>query len=181
MAGIFVGGAGQRMGGRAKGLMTAPGGGNLVDRWRSLLGAAGIDRVVLVGRHAAYASVDLETLADDPAGIGPIGGLAALLACAGAGQALALACDMPFVSRALVERLIAWPDAPVVAPRRGGLWEPLCARYDAARVLPRIRRAVAAGRHSLQPLLHEAGAFELPLDPGEEAQLRDWDSPADLP
>ena len=181
IAGIFVGGAGTRMGGMAKGLLAAPGGeGTLVDRWRSVLAAAGIDRVLLVGKHPAYAGIaGLEAIDDEPPGIGPLGGLVALLRRAGDGPALALACDMPFVSRALVERLLAAPPAPVVAPRREGRWEPLCARYDAPRVLPLATRAAAGPRHGVGRLLDEVGAVELPLAPGEGAELDDWDSPAD--
>ncbi len=176
IAGVFVGGAGARMGGRAKGMMHAPGGGTIVDRWLDVLRAAGVDRVVLVGRHGAYASLGLETIDDEPAGIGPLGGLSALLWRAGDACALAFACDMPFVSPALAKRLLAATGAPIVAPRRDGRWEPFCARYDPARVLPIARERIAAGHHSLQGLLNQAGAAELPLEPGEAEQLRDWDT-----
>ena len=144
IAGVFVGGAGKRMGERAKGLLEAPGGGTLVDRWLSVLHEAGVARVLLVGRHPAYRTLGLETIDDEPSGVGPIGGLTALLRHAGASRALALACDMPFVSAGLVQRLIAAPEAPVVAPWRDGRWEPLCARYDAARVLPSALRRIEA-------------------------------------
>ena len=180
VAGIFVGGAGARMGGMAKGLLVSPGGETLIERWRAVLTEAGVGPVLLVGRHPAYAAVaGLEALDDEPPGIGPLGGLVALLRRAGEGTALALACDMPFVSRELVERLVAAPPAPVVAPRREGRWEPLCARYDAPRVLPLAMRAAAGPRHGLGRVLDAAGAVELPLAPGEAAQLDDWDSPAD--
>lgn len=180
LAGVFVGGVGRRMGRRAKGMLEAPGGGTLVERWLAVLGEVGVRRVLLVGRHEAYGALGLETIEDDPGGIGPIGGLAALLRRAGASRALALACDMPFVSPGLVERLLSAPEAPIVAPRRDGLWEPLCARYDAERVLPEVLRRIAAGEHSLQPLLTEAGATPLPLGPGEAGDLRDWDTPDDV-
>ncbi|MBV9949378.1 MAG: NTP transferase domain-containing protein, partial [Myxococcales bacterium] len=107
-----------------------------------------------------------------------------LLRRAAGGSALALACDMPFVSRDLLRRLIAAPSAaPIVAPRRQGRWEPLCARYHAAAVLPvALEHAAGArgGRHSLQDLLDDAAAVELPLSPKEADELRDWDSPDDL-
>jgi molybdopterin-guanine dinucleotide biosynthesis protein A len=179
VAGIFVGGAGKRMGGRAKGLLAAPGGGTLVSRWLSVLRELRVDEVMLVGRHEAYESVGLESIADDPPGIGPLGGLAGLLERAGRAQALALACDMPFVSAALVARLLASPEAAAIAPRREGRWEPLCARYDPARVLPIVRRRIAAGQRSLQPLLDDAGAIELPPEAGDAAELEDWDTPDD--
>jgi molybdopterin-guanine dinucleotide biosynthesis protein A len=180
IAGIFVGGAGSRMGGRAKGMMEAPSGGTIVDRWLAVLRSVGIDRVVLVGQNEAYASQGLEALDDEPAGIGPLGGLCALLRRAGDASALALACDMPFVSSALTRRLLAGPNGPVVAPRRGGVWEPLFARYEPTIVLPIARGRVAAGRHSLQGLLAEAGAVELPLEKGDEQLLTDWDTSEDV-
>jgi len=180
VAGVFVGGQGVRMGGLPKGLLRGPDGATLVERWRAMLAELGVE-VVLVGEADAYAGLGLAMLKDEPAGLGPLGGLVALLRHAGALPALAFACDMPFVSRALVARLLAAPaDAPIVAPRRDARWEPLCARYDPARVLPLALARAASAHHSLQPLLDAAGAAALPLLPDEGAQLRDWDTPADV-
>ena len=180
VAGVFVGGPGTRMGGRPKGLMRGPEGVTLVERWCAMLAELGVP-VVLVGEAAAYHRLGLPSLKDEPPGVGPLGGLVALLRHAGTQPALALACDMPFVSRALVERLIAAPgDAAVVAPRRDERWEPLCARYDPLRVLPLAVARAASPHHSLQRLLDQAHAVELPLLPHETGELRDWDSPGDL-
>jgi molybdopterin-guanine dinucleotide biosynthesis protein A len=162
----------------AKGLVRGPDGGTLLERLLRVLGELGFP-VVLVGSHPAYDHLGLETITDEPVGIGPLGGLVSLLRRAGDGHALALACDMPFVSRPLLARLLtAAPGAPVVSPRTGG-WEPLCAIYDAPRVLPLAAARAARGALSLQGLLDEAGAVELPLEPGDLAQLKDWDTPSD--
>ncbi len=132
VAGVFVGGGGTRLGGLAKGMMLAPGGETIVDRWRRLLDKRGV-AVVLVGVHAAYAHLGMERIDDEPRGIGPLGGMVGLLRRAGRGHALALACDMPFVSEALLERLVAAASgAAVVAPRVAGIWEP-CARSTMRR------------------------------------------------
>lgn len=180
VAGIFVGGLARRMGGRAKGLLRSPDGTTIVERWQGMLGELGV-AMVLVGEGAPYAALSLTMLKDDPPGIGPLGGLVALLRHAGPRPALALACDMPFVSRALVERLLAAPaDTPIVAPRRDGRWEPLCARYDPARVLPMAVARAASPDHSLQRLLDDAAASGLALLPHEADELRDWDTPDDL-
>jgi molybdopterin-guanine dinucleotide biosynthesis protein A len=181
MAGIFIGGAGRRMGGAPKGLLEAPEGGTLLSRWLGVLRAAGAGDVVLVGRSAAYANLELEVLDDAPRGIGPLGGLVALLRRAGARPAIAVACDMPAVSPELVIRLLAAAPAPIVAPRREGRWEPLCARYDPVRVLPLAEaRATVSGDHSLQRLLDAAGAVELAPEPGDARELLDWDAPEDM-
>jgi molybdopterin-guanine dinucleotide biosynthesis protein A len=169
------------MGGVAKGLLDAPGGGSLVARSCALLRAAGVDEIVLVGAHEAYAHLGLTVLADDPPGIGPLGGLVALLRRAAGGRALALACDMPFVSLELLRRVLdAAPGAPALAPRLDGRWEPFCARYEAAVVLPVALRLVAAGERSLQRVLDQSGARSLELREGEAAQLGDWDTPGDV-
>lgn len=114
------------MGGRPKGLLRTPDGVTLVDCLRAVLVAVGAE-VVLVGASEAYASMGLPTVADDPPGVGPLGGLAGLLGRAGGRPTLALACDMPYVSRALIERLLRAEPAAIVAPVREGRWEP-CAR-----------------------------------------------------
>jgi molybdopterin-guanine dinucleotide biosynthesis protein A len=179
IGGIFVGGAGTRMGGRAKGLLATRDGATIVDRWRAILTAAGVETIVLVGAHDAYAHLGLETIHDAPAGIGPLGGLVALLRRAGEKTAIAVACDMPSVSTALMARLLQAPDAPVVAPRRNGRWEPLFARYDARAVRPLAEAQAAAQDHSLQRLLERAGAVELPISAAEADELHDWDTPED--
>ncbi len=174
VAGIFVGGGSTRMG-RAKGLLRDDAGVTLIDRWRALFEGLGIEHV-LVGVRAEYAGIELRALADDPPGIGPLGGLAALLDEAGDRRALAVACDMPFVTREDVVALLDAPRAPIVAPRRGDRWEPLCAVY-APEVRSIVRARIAAGQRSLQGLLDAAGAVEVELP---SAHLDDWDTPQDV-
>jgi len=179
VGGIFVGGRARRMGGVAKGLLTTPSGETLVARWQRLFGAHGMC-CVLVGQHEAYANLGIEWIADDPPDIGPLGGLAALIARAGNGRAFAVACDMPFVSLELLRKLASYPSpAPIIAPRRGQVWEPLFARYDAARVSEAVRSRALSADHSLQGLLEAAGAEPLPLDAGGVDELYDWDRPED--
>ena len=64
----------------------------------------------LVGAAAPYASLALPGLDDNPSGIGPVGGLRALLLRARADQsetALALACDLPFLDEATISAILA--------------------------------------------------------------------------
>jgi molybdopterin-guanine dinucleotide biosynthesis protein A len=184
LAGIFVGGRGERLGGIAKGMLRTRSGMTLIERWREIFDTLRVEHV-LVGRHPAYEELAIETIADASAdggqSLGPLGGVVALLERASErrGFAIAVACDMPFVSAALVRRLIDAPPAMLVAPRRRGRWEPFFARYDAAATLP-IALSLANRPASLQLLFDRAQASALPLAPEEEALLDDWDRPEDL-
>lgn len=183
VAGIFVGGSSSRMGGRPKGLLRAPSGETLVERWKGLFATLGIP-CVLVGERAkeAYAAAGLDVLADERSAedLGPLGGLLALLGHAGDRAAIAVACDMPFVSLELLRRLAETRSpAPALAARRDERWEPFFARYDAKAVLPTARAHADARRGSLQALLDAVHAEELPMSAAEHAELRDWDTPED--
>lgn len=184
VCGLFVGGQARRMGGTAKGLLPAPDSGEpLVLRLRRHAESLGL-RCLLVGSAPAYAGLGLPMLTDDPPGIGPLGGLRALLMAA-PGPVLALACDLPYVSPELLRRLVeAAPVAAdgsgdVVAARRQDRWEPLCARYEAT-VLPTLNAALQDGERSFQGLLRRLQVRELGLSAAEAAELTDWDSPDDI-
>lgn len=203
IAGIFVGGQSRRMAGQPKGRLLARDTGEpLIVRSARLLRLRGLTPV-LVGEARDYDDLlpDLSRVADAPAFAGPLGGLSGLLAfaespLAGSRSArqgaalgardgehvLVLACDMPFVSAALIDKLAHGPgDEDVLLARgAGGFLEPLCARYRVASCAPRARAALAARELSLQALLRKLNVAELALSDAERAELRDWDRPEDI-
>lgn len=180
LLGVLAGGRGLRMGGRDKSRMPAPDTGEALAARLVRLGAEqGFDSVI-VGGHGLPGVLHL---ADDPPAIGPIGGLCALLAHAGPRHALAVACDLPYVTNLLLARLsYESPGALIVCPRDPGTgkWQPLFARYDAPRVLPVLRAQIASGTRSMQTAFRELEVVELPLSDTERASLLDWDQPSDL-
>ncbi len=177
--GIFVGGASTRMGGQPKGLLRAPDGASIVQRWRALAATVGLPSV-LVGDAGAYAHLGIETVADERPGAGPLGGLVGLLRSRSEPQVVVVACDMPHVTAALLKRLaFAESSAAILAPLRDSRYEPLFARYDRARILPLAARQLAGGDRSLQKLLRDAGAQPFILSEDEWPLLADWDRPAD--
>jgi molybdopterin-guanine dinucleotide biosynthesis protein A len=185
LIGLFVGGRGTRLGGVDKGNLTFDGS-KLLGRLLATCGEAlPSSPVVLVGQAEAYAEHGLRALSDEPAGIGPLGGLRALLRHAealGANAALALACDLPHLGAALVRRLATeLPEADFVAPRDGTLWHTLVARYGTG-ALPAVDETMAAGERALQRVVRRLGgrAVELTVSASERAELRDWDTPADV-
>ncbi|HKO93955.1 MAG TPA: NTP transferase domain-containing protein, partial [Polyangiaceae bacterium] len=84
--GIFVGGRGLRMGGVAKANLLV-GGRPILERTveqchaaaRAIEGETAALQLWLVGNSAAYPAPGMLRVADDPAGVGPIGGLRAFL------------------------------------------------------------------------------------------------------
>jgi len=98
--------------------------------------------------HLGYAEV-----ADDPAGVGPLGGLVGGLAASPHHLLAAAAVDMPFVSPELM-RLLAelHGDEDAVVPVTNSGVEPLHAVY-AKTALPILREACAEGRFVLRAVL----------------------------
>jgi len=179
LAGVFVGGKSSRFGGVPKGLLTTASGTSLIARWSALFSELGVP-MVLVGAREEYRPLGIRIVPDQGADLGPLGGMLALLEYAPSSTIVAVACDMPYVSARLVERLLATePEAPALAARRDGRWEPFCARYHAPRVLPLARDHAARSVLSLQALLDAAGAAELTLSADDARELSDWDTPED--
>jgi molybdopterin-guanine dinucleotide biosynthesis protein A len=189
--GIFVGGQGRRMGGVAKGWLRYEGRPlveRLLDACRAAAPTEEPAALYLIGNVGAYAQTRVPALPDDPPGVGPMGGLRALLLEASriGRDAIALAVDLPYVDAALIRRLYGEErDAVALAPREENRWQPLFARYRPAALLSVIDAALADGQTSLQTLfdrLTKLGArtAELVLSEDEQRALRDWDRPSDM-
>ncbi len=170
------------MGGIAKGLLkhpTHPGSivDHVVHQMRSVA-----DDVVLVGPHPAYQGLALRFLKDEMFGVGPAGGLLALLRYAGDGIALAVACDMPNVKSALFAPLLEGirGGASVAVYGRKGRLEPFCAAYRAAEMLGHVQACLGRGTQGLHLILREARVVEIEISEDRAHLLDDWDSPKDI-
>ncbi len=169
------------MGGAPKGLLAAPDTGEpLVGRALRIARELSLD-AALVGEARAYAAVahGVAVIADDPPGIGPLGGLRALFVAAKGRPVIALACDMPFVSSASLRALSEAPPAGCVAARSsdGVRWEPFFARYDAALAEPVAAAMIGRGERSLQRLVEALDPRAIAVDP---SAVIDWDTPDDV-
>jgi molybdopterin-guanine dinucleotide biosynthesis protein A len=144
---VLAGGRSTRLG-QDKALLRLAGG-------QTLVGTAVATLHPLVAEVVVVAS-DGQRLGDLPARIvpdvypdgGALGGIYSGLLAAQHDHALVVACDMPFLSPALLRHLLALPrDYDVLLPRlAGGLLEPLHAIYSRA-CLDTIERQLAAKRY----------------------------------
>ena len=86
---------------------------------------------------------------------GPLMGLRWGLADCGTGVAVALACDLPFMTADLIHHLIArCAGVDAVVPRCGGIAHVLAAAYT-RECLPVIDRRLAAGQRAVYGLLDD--------------------------
>ncbi len=84
----------------------------------------------MVGRDdPAWRARGLRVVADELPDAGPLGGIYTAITRSPCDRTLVVACDMPFLSAALLRRL-ADVDADLVIPRSGRGLEPLCAVYS---------------------------------------------------
>ena len=164
--------------GRDKSLLEL-GGEALVERAaRRVATAAG--SVALVGDAGRHAKFGWPVVADLRPGEGPLGGIESALASPFAGQwNLIVACDMPYLDPALLEKLIgeARLRRPicVTAYTAQGV-EPLCAVY-ARDFLDVARRALDAGQRKVRDAF--AGLDVIHLWTDNEGAVTNVNTPAD--
>ena len=145
---VLSGGASTRYG--SPKALASVGGRRIVDRVIEALGAVMPDLIGITNDPALGVAIGLPFRADVHTGMGALGGIHAALRWAvedDRSGILAVACDMPFLEAALLQRLLDdAPNADVVVPESGGRRgiEPLCAWYGIG-CLPAIESAIARG------------------------------------
>lgn len=159
---VLAGGEGSRFGGpKAEACL---GGLPLTERAVALLRTV-VEEVVVVAARPLSAPA-ATVVPDRVPGMGPLGGLDAALHHArdqGWDGVLLVACDLPLLTRALLEEVVSGlAGHPAAAPaRRGGGVEPLCAAYR-VEALDAVERHLAGQDRSLHTLFRDVGGHVLP-------------------
>jgi molybdopterin-guanine dinucleotide biosynthesis protein A len=152
-AAILAGGRATRFGGRDKGALVV-GGRTIRERLLSELSAL-TDDIMSIGGRPPETPGALRHVSDRVAGSGPLAGLDAALAAARDDVVAVVACDMPFVTAALLGYLLDLAvgyDAIVPRTERG--YHPLCAVYTRA-CRSAVARRLADGRLKMAGLLDD--------------------------
>ena len=110
----------------------------------------GDETLIVTNQLRAYSHLGLRTVPDAVSGTGALVGLYSALCAAQGDTVLVVACDMPFLNRALLEhQLRLAPQADAVVPRHQSQYEPLHAVYDRRMCLPAIEESLQAGEERL--------------------------------
>lgn len=147
---IQAGGQSSRMG-QDKALMPFLGR-PLIVRQRELLTGLADELLVTTNHTAAYAFLGLPLYTDLLPGAGPLGGLYTALSAARGPLVAVIACDMPFVSAALLRAqrdLLTRDEVDVVIPCSPNGIEPLHAIYRKDACLEAVRTALDAGERKM--------------------------------
>jgi len=140
---IQAGGRSSRMG-RDKALLPL-GGKPLIEHVLQRVAGLGDEVLITTNQPDDYAFLGIRMVGDRQPGAGALDGLLTALEAASGERVLLLACDLPFVSRPLLEHMVGIDsDAEVVIPRRGGRLQPLHAIY-ATSCAASVREALRAG------------------------------------
>ncbi len=185
--GILIGGHSRRMG-RPKALIEV-GGVALIERTVGVARRVSED-VVLLGDapfDLPTSIVDVPTLPDRPSGVGPLGGLAALLTERSEADCIMVACDMPRLQPELLQRLAsAEPDCDAAVCRTpqadisaGPRWHPCCGLYRPSS-LPAVQAALASGRYGLRELLKKLRVGPVDLVDAQVRWIENWNAPDDM-
>jgi len=141
-AAILAGGHARRMGGANKAGLRI-GDERVVDRQLRLLRQVADPVFVVVAMAADRTGFDdlgVEVVADVVADAGPLGGIYTALTASPCERTIVVACDLPFLSLPLLERLAAPTDADLIIPRSERGYEPLCAAWSKSCVGAVLRR-----------------------------------------
>ena len=140
---VQAGGRSSRMG-RDKALVSL-GGTPLIEHVLRRVEGLGDEVLITTNQPESYAFLGKRMAEDRKPGAGALHGLLTALAAAHGERVLLVGCDMPFLSRPLLEHMLAIEtDAEVVIPRRGGKLQPLHAIYSKSCAGP-VSQALEAG------------------------------------
>ena len=150
---ILAGGQARRMGGAAKPLLVVDGA-TILARQRAVLAPRTAAIVLALAGPGPLAELGLPVVHDRVPGAGPLAGITAAFAASTTPWLLAVAGDMPALSPAVLDLLLACPGPAhdAAAPRLGGLPEPLCALWH-RRALPALDARLARGDYKVAAAL----------------------------
>ncbi len=125
---ILAGGKNSRMGSE-KGLLEVEGQ-RIIERIIDELKQV-VDEIIIISNNTTYNYLNYKVCADIIKDCGPMSGIHSALTHSSTKKNLLISCDMPFITKDILKKIIAnSKDCDVAIPKHDGLLEPLCAVYS---------------------------------------------------
>ena len=142
---ILAGGKSSRMG-TNKALLKIDGE-TLIERMINIVNSCTEKLMIITNNPEEFSFLNVETFQDVIKGAGPLGGIYTALKHCQSTHCLVIACDLPFLSKELLQLLYKQGTAYDVLAVDGGKGvEPLCAVYS-KNCIPIIEKQLIAGKH----------------------------------
>ncbi len=158
----------------------------LIEHVLAVVSDLGDDLLITTNNPAGYSYLGIRLAADEHPGAGALPGLLTALQAARGDHVLLVACDMPFLNRTLLLRLLALaPKADVIAPRWEGRFQTMHTVYAREACLEAVEWAVEAGEQrmiSFYPLVrvHEVPEVEVARLDAEGRSFMNINTPGEL-
>jgi molybdopterin-guanine dinucleotide biosynthesis protein A len=184
-AALLAGGQSTRMG-RDKVYLPVEWEGALIPLWErqmAVLQSTTPETLVISGPRKQGYPPSVPVVPDDWTGVGPLGGIATCLSRTQSPFLLVLAVDLPRVQPRFLKRLLARSvDGRGVVPMHHDHFEPLIALYPVSALavaLVQLREQNYALQHFVAKLLENRLVIRYQVEPAEQAQLENWNTPLD--
>ena len=158
----------------------------LIERVLGRIDGLADEILITTNRPETLTHLNLRMSPDEIPGAGALHGLKTALSAAQGEVVLVLSCDIPFVSRELLEHLLNRAhEADVIVPKHRDKYEPLQAVYNRARCLPAVEAALETNERrmvSFFPKVHILPVEEPVLSELDPSRLSFFNinTPADL-
>jgi molybdopterin-guanine dinucleotide biosynthesis protein A len=159
---ILAGGLNTRFKGQEKAFIPV-GGKRMLDRVVEVFAPLFDERILVTNHPLHYLEWDLHIVTDLFATRSSLTGIHSALFYSTRPYAFCVGCDTPFLSRAVVEKLIQAlePGVDVVIPDTGAGFEPLCAAYS-VRCLQAIEQNLKSSRLKIQDFFKKVRVKKIP-------------------
>ena len=158
-AAILAGGLARRMRGANKATLRV-GERRIIDRQLALLQRIADPVFVVANDREGFADLAVAVIPDLVPGTGALGGIYTAIVSSPHPRTLVVACDMPFLSLPLLQRLACPTQADLLIPRSARGYEPLCATWTRAAAHA-IRRQIDRGAFKAALLVEELRVEEI--------------------
>ncbi len=172
---ILAGGKNSRMNYRIKALLQY---GEETFLERSLRALGELEKFIVTNTPEVFQEINLPMYPDIIKDIGPMGGIYTALMVSTHQRCMVVGCDMPHITKEVIEEITSHEGYDVVVPRINGMVEMLCALYS-RECIPVIERLIEKKEYKLSLILRRVRVKYIDIDEKKGEFFTNINSPED--